>query len=473
MGSWVEIVNPSKTRKEAQKDAASRATATLEAGYNQSGMLDPLRLRARAPVIASACSLALWLSACVTQSGDWSRTPTEPSDPQTATTLRLVLIGDAGAAGRSAPAVAAQIEERVKEGHDRGIHSALIWLGDSTTRSKAGSKAKCDPSERVHAFAQLAKDHAAMGGLSLSTVGELDWQCGITKFAATGHPVGPRIPCDPAMPSTCLLRQTSLNYVMRVDPRGSGRVVSSCSGEPVSCNIEPDDGSGLIDLVVLDTSAWLDPPAADSDLAPFADRSLAEARSLIAALRRTPTSDSPPRLLVSHHPIESSGPHGQGGLWPDSAYLFHDRALRDAIAAGSFAGVLSGHDHSLQVSTDLTSAVQRSSRVWLPIPVFQVVSGSAGRGDAGQGPRSWSYYQGISATPEHLSDHPGFAELTITEASFIVVLHARRRGRWWSATTTIPRERAANTIEAATPGLEPCLGCDTRSPRTQALDPEG
>ncbi len=435
-------------------------------------MLHLLRLRARAPVTASACSLALMLSACVTQSGDWSRTPTEPSDQQAATTLRLVLIGDAGAAGKSATAVAARIEKRLEEGHDRGMHSALVWLGDSTTGPRSGSKDTCAPSEKLHAFAQLAKNHTAMGGLSLSTVGELDWQCGITKSAATGHAAGPRT-CDPAIPSTCLLSQTSLNYVMRIDARGSGRVISNCSGEPINCIIEPDDGSGVIDLVVLDTSAWLDPPAAGSDLAPFADRSLAEARSLIAALRKTPPNSGSPRLLVSHHPIESSGPHGLGGLWPDSAFLFHDRALRDAIAAGSFAGVLSGHDHSLQVSTDLTSAVQRSSRVWLPTPVFQVVSGSAGRGDAGQGPRSWSYYQGITAAPEHLSDHPGFAELTITDASFIVVLHARRRGRWWSATTTIPRERAASTIEAATPGLEPCLGCDTRSPRAQALDPDG
>ncbi len=445
-------------------------------------MLHPLR--ARAPVTALACSLALWLAACVIQSWDWSRAPSEPDEGQVAATLRLVLIGDAGAAGRSATAVAARIEERLEESHRRGINSALVWLGDSTTTTSFASKATCEPADSdsnsfsksnrkgVRTFAQLAEDHRAAGGLNLSTVGELDWRCGITDFA-TGSAPGPSVPCDLDDPSTCLLRQPSLNYIIRLDRQGSGRVVSSCRGEPISCAIEADDGSGVIDLVVIDSAAWLDPPAAGSDAALLADRSLAEERSLLAALRRTPKAAGPPRLLVSHHPIESSGPHGQGGLWPDSAYFFHDQALQDAIAAGIFAGVLSGHDHSLQVSSDLTPAVQRSSRVWLPTPVFQVVSGSAGRGDAGHGPRSWSYYQGISAAPEHLSDHPGFAELTITENNFIVVLHARRRGRWWSATTTIPRERATRAIEAATPGLEPCLGCDTRSPRAQALDPEG
>ncbi|HFE44772.1 MAG TPA: hypothetical protein ENJ18_04650 [Nannocystis exedens] len=444
-------------------------------------MPPPLRQSARETVTALACSLALWLTACVSQGGDWSRTTSEPEENIAPATLRLVLIGDAGAAGRSATAVATRIKERLEESQKEGINSALIWLGDSTTATSMASKRGCSPTgsssasrtKRIRAFAELAEEHRAAGGLNLSTVGELDWRCGLTEFISSRHAGDPGMPCDLDSPSTCLLRQPSLNYIIRLDRQGSGRVVSSCGGEPVRCAIEADDGSGVIDLVVIDSAAWLDPPTDDSSAVLLADRSLAEERGLLAALRRTPKSAGPPRLLVSHHPIESSGPHGQGGLWPDSAYFFHDQALQDAISAGSFAGVLSGHDHSLQVSSDLTPAVQRSSRVWLPAPVFQVVSGSAGRGDAGRGPRSWSYYQGISATPEQLSDHPGFAELTITESRFIIVLHARRRGRWWTATTTIPRQRDAPTIEAPTPGLEPCLGCDTRSPRVQALDPEG
>lgn len=411
------------------------------------------RLRARALVAAS-----VWVTAtgCATHSGDWSRraTPTGASasaDDTSSASLRLFLVGDAGAAGRHGAAVAERLSARIDESEATGVPSMLVWLGDSATSKR------CDDGEnsatrnpRAQPFADLAESWARKGHrIPIEAIGEHDWRCGRVGF-------------NDAWAYT-------FNYVVRVGPRGVTKPVSHCSGAPQVCTLDPNTGEALIELVALDTAAWIG--SVRPSRVAEADRSIAEQRALLAALRENPPTGGLQRILVTHHPIESAGPHGQGGLYPDSALLFHDEPLQEAILRGDFVGALSGHEHSLQVSADITPAVQRSSRLWPERPFFQVVSGSAGRGDAGVRPRAWPFYQSIALAPDNVSNHPGFAELTITDDTFVVVLHARRLGRWETAETVIPRRPPPSPVERAMPGLEPCLGCDTRDPREQAIDP--
>ncbi|MCA9657327.1 MAG: hypothetical protein KC486_03215, partial [Myxococcales bacterium] len=382
--------------------------------------------------------------------------------------------------GRHATRVAARLDERLAATQELGIPSVLVWPGSS------GTPARCDGTIAPSAapLADVAKAHIAGGGASVASVGDHDWRCELSQTvwvdalseAALVQTVGDQPPVDPAAPSwvcegagpenvACAWPQPTFNYVARIDRQGRARRVSTCTGEPLRCTIAEDDGDGLIDLVVIDTGAWLRSP--DSLVAAnAAARSLAEQGALLDALAR---SRGPERLLVTNHPIESAGPHGLGGLYADIGFLYHSLGLQEAIASGTFSGVLSAYERSLQVTPDLSPAIKRSSRAWIDYPVFQVISGTSSRG-GGAGARTWPFFQGIALAPDHRSDRPGFAELTITGDSVVVLLHARRGGRWQIAKTTIPRRRPPAPVESTSPGMEPCLTCDTRDPYARARD---
>ncbi len=436
------------------------------------------RLRARALVAASVWALAA-TPGCATHRGEWSRRATRASPapaergeslsaelPRRAETpsLRLFLVGDSGSARRLGPKVAERLAARMGESEAAGTPSVLVWLGDSATAKRCPEGAL---GPRVEPFAALAEaQRRERGGASVSTVGVDDWRCGVADgiaersgSAASAHREERLAGAWP---------QPALNYVVRLDAQGVATLASTCTGDPPVCTITPDTGAGEVELVVLDTAAWL---AAPPDRIAATARSIAEQRALLASLEAAPPSPDLPRILVTHHPIESAGPHGQGGLYPDSALLFHDEPLQAAVLSGDFAGALSGHERSLQVSADITPAIQRSSKRWTERPFFQVISGASGRGDAGLSPRAWPFYQSIALAPDHVSNHPGFAELAVTDDTFIVTLHARRLGRWESAQTIVPRRPPPSPVEQTMPGMEPCLGCDTRDPREQAIDP--
>jgi len=434
------------------------------------------RLRARALVAASVWATAT-PTGCATHSGDWSRraAPEQLADDPPSQSeghsegarseLRLFLIGDTGAARRHGEAIAERLAARIDESEAAGVPSVLVWLGDNATPKRC-DKGRGRLSQRAQPFADLADAHPReRGRASVSTVGELDWRCGVAERIAAGQGQT----SSGSMELADAWPQPALNYVVRLDAQGVGKIVSRCTGVAPVCTIAPDTGQGLVELVVLDTAAWLGSVPPSSIAA--TDRSIAEQRALLASLGENPPTAALQRILVSHYPIESAGPHGQGGLYPDSALLFHDEPLQSAVLRGDFAGAISGHERSLQASSDITPAVQRSSRLWPERPFFQVVSGAGGRGDAGAGPRSWPFYQSIALAPDNVSNYPGFAELTITEDAFVVVLHARRLGRWENAQTVIPRRPVPPPAERSMPGLEPCLGCDTRDPREQAIAP--
>ncbi|MEZ4385113.1 MAG: hypothetical protein R3A79_27535 [Nannocystaceae bacterium] len=429
---------------------------------------------ARAALLGGVLAVAA-ASGCAYHRGAWTGRPAAALvDAEPGPELRIFVVGEPGAGGRHAKRVAARVDERVAASRELGIPSVLVWPGS------AGTPARCDGSvaRRAAPLAALAQAHVAGGGASVASVGDHDWLCERSQTAwvdrlSEAPPVELAVDraqaqgCADADAVACVWPQPTLNYVVRIDRQGQARRVSTCAGAPLVCAIAEDGGDAVVDLVVLDTGAWLRSPDAASAKA-AAERSLAEQGALLAALAERGRG-GPERILVANHPIESAGPHGLGGLFADIGFLYHSLALQEALVAGAFAGVLSAYERSLQVTPDLSAAIQRSSRAWIDYPVFQVISGTSSRG-GGVGARTWPFFQGIALAPDHRSDRPGFAELTITGDAFVVALHARRGGRWQVAKTTIPRRRPPARIEATLPGMEPCLTCDTRDPEARARD---
>lgn len=380
-------------------------------------------------------SVALWLAltstGCAVHRGTWlvgagrgePATAAAAATPSTPAAPRLIVIGDLGGAdGRRGEAIGEAIGARLDAAAAAGAPVIVVGVGDDLRRCAPHELAAALASRRVAGFIAAGEGERACGG------------------PAKGAPW--------SAPAT--------NYVVRVDQDGAARVVSRCEGEAPRCAIEDDPGA-LVDLVFIDTIAWQVGPVDD----PASARSLAEAAALLDALAAKP---GPERLLVTHHPIESAGPHGMGGRWPDSALHFHAPPLQRAIVEGRFAGAISGHEHTLQAAADITAAVKRSSRTWLRAPFFQVVAGATSDGDTA-GRRAWPAFRGRSLFPDQVSAHAGFAEIELHPDRHEVTLHARRHGRWQTAALTVPRGRPPHPRESASPVMDPCAGCDPTAPR--------
>lgn len=369
-----------------------------------------------------------------------------PGDPR----VSLVLVGEAGYPGRTAAATARHLARTLEDHRQRRVPAVVLWLGDAVGEDGLGCPTSADPWARAGTseLARVVRTHVAAGGLSYALLGAHEYACDRPELALQPGPSGPHPWILP-----------SANYVLRIAHTGAARVVSTCAG-PI-CTVEPPTQGTLVDLVVLDTAAWL----AAGPTAPATAASLGQQQALLATLGLAPQPT--PRLLVTHHPVETAGPHGQGGLYPDSAYFLHTEPLRRAIDRGVFAGVLSGHDRSLSATADISNAVKRSSRFWLKHPVFQVVSGGAAHPDGAPdgGRRSWVYYQGQSLRPDLLSNRAGFAELVVSPTEFTARLHQRKHGRWRTAELKIPPNRPAHPAETESPILDPCHDCDPVPPR--------
>jgi hypothetical protein len=314
------------------------------------------------------------------------------------------------------------------------------------------------------ALAATVRRHAAAGTASFAALGHREWAC--------GHPeteLQPDIDAGPhpwAMPDH--------NYVVRVAADGSTRIVSACSeaGE-VQCGIEGDakESGALVDLVVIDAVPWVLPPEPGTPADARAEASLAQQAALLAGLSRMDPASSPPRILVSHVPVETSGIHGQGGLEPTATFRQLPAPLRQALRDGAFVGVVSAHDRSLQATADVSDAVKRSAKEWLAAPVFQVVSGASSRpdGHAPFTPRQIRGYQGMALVPDLYSTHPGFARIVLGPDRVDLVLHARHGRRWKTAGMSFALQRPPHPAETTSPSTAPCLRCD---PRQGAADAE-
>jgi len=389
--------------------------------------------------------MAMLALGCATQRGrGWDR----PAPAPVAPAVSLVLLGEVGHPGRTAGKVAAEVRRTLAARRAAGVPVILLWLGDMLGDDCNPVTALGQPG--VRSFADLAREHATAGGLGYAVLGAHEWRCGAPSVHVQPT-TGPRP-----------WRMPAANYVVRVAHDGSSAVVSQCSDR--LCTVEPATDAALVDLVMLDTAAWLGPASRGGPLLTAADASLAQQQALLAALEATPATA--PRLLVTHHPIETAGPHGQGGLFPDSAYFLHPDPLRRAIARGVFAGALSGRDRNISFTADIFDAVKRSSRFWLAHPMFQVISGATAHPDGtlAGGRRSWHFYQGQSLKPDLFSNRAGFAELLVTPETHTAQLHQRRRGRWHAAQIAVPTGRPPHPVETTSPVMDPCLRCDPLKP---------
>lgn len=399
------------------------------------------------------------LPACAIERGKPWGPPTVPAPavPE----VSLVLLGDVGARGRSGVTVAGELERVLAEHRRSGRPAVVLWLGDNIGPVGPGELGKCTAAGDAWrapgpaALARVVRAHAAAGGAVLAALGEQDWRCGQPELEL--QPDAKSGPQPWALPAH--------NYAAAVYPDGQVRWTMSCGAG--SCAPAPQDmpeqSPPLVELVVVDSAAWLVPPPVGTPAAARADQSLAEQTALLAALAARPAAH--PRLLVSHHPLETAGPHGIGGLYSDSGFYLHAAPVRKAVDAGLFVGALSAHDRMVLAAADISPATKRSSRFWLKHPVFQVVSGSASAPDSRAGARSAWYFQGTALKPELRSNRPGFAELYVREDSFSAVLRRKKAGRWGAGTLTIPAGRPPHPPETASPVMDPCLYCDPVPPR--------
>lgn len=410
--------------------------------------------------VLAALVAAAALSACAIERGKSWGPPVVPAVPAVPE-VSLVLLGDVGARGRSGQATAVELERVLAEHKRRGRPAVVLWLGDNIGPVGPGDLGRCTAPAAAWrqrgpaALARVVRAHTAAGGAALAALGEQDWRCGQPELELQPQPgAGPH---PWAMPGH--------NYAVAVYPDGHVRVTMSCATG--LCAPGPKDMSPetppLVELVVVDSAAWLVPPPVNTPAAARADQSVAEQEALLAALTAAPAPW--PRLLVSHHPLESAGPHGVGGMYSDSGYYLHAAPVRRAVDAGLFAGALSAHDRMLLATGDIDPATKRSSRYWLGHPVFQVISGSASAPDSRGGARGLWYFQGTALKAELQTNRAGFAELYVREDSVSAVLRRRRAGRWGAGTVTIPLGRPPHPAETPSPVMDPCLYCDPVPPR--------
>lgn len=393
------------------------------------------------------------LAGCAIERGKaWDRPPPTGVGSTGAGTVSLVLLGETGYPGRTAAIVAAELERTISARRAAGVPVVLLWLGDMLGDECHPGRALARPG--VEALAEVASRHQAAGGASYAVLGAHEWRCGAASLhLQTAH--GPRPWWQPAA-----------NYVVRVHRDGRATVVSACTD--ALCTVTPAPADALVDLVMLDTAAWL---AAPPQLRKAADATLVQQQALLAALAAAdagkPQGPAVPRIVVTHHPLETAGPHGQGGLYSDAAYGLHAAPLRRAVDSGMFAGAVSGRDRSLSATADIFDATKRSSRFWLTHPVFQVVSGGLAHPDGAPagGRRGWVFYQGQSLKPDILSNRAGFAELLVGPDGYAARLHQRKHGRWRAAELQIARERPPHPAETPSPVMDPCLYCDPLLPR--------
>jgi len=420
-------------------------------------------------VVATALALGsiAGLPACVVHQGDgWrvnaTKVPDRSSPSDAPRGVSLVVIG-APAPGSTAARVAERVAAVTAFERDRGRAVALVWTGDHVFPAGLGDGDDCVEADQawnrpgvrnLAAVAEWVSKSSSEAAGSWAVLGRRDWACG-----APGRQLGESGPT--AQPYTI----PDHNYVVRIWADGRNRVVSSCAGP--RCEIEPPSGADApaVDLVFVDQTPWIFPPE-DESARVHGTLVNEQLTALLAALPE-PGDDDVTRILVSHAAVESAGIHGQGGLRPAATVHRLHPAVRAAVAEGRVRGVLAGLDRSLQLTEDLDPAMQRVAKIWIERPVFQIVSGAAGRPDA-RAPlsrRQLPWNQGIGIVNAHYSTHPGLAVVRIDEDTIELELQARRLARWETATHIVPLDPGPLPRARPTPPMTPCPRCDpTQAP---------
>lgn len=405
------------------------------------------------------------LCSCVVQRGHaWSEPSPPLPDRSAGGAISVIAIGDP-VPGPTAKRVAQRVDDLLAAERAAGRTPVVVWLGDNvfpsgpTSASESahptpGCQGLGESLDRpgVTELAATVQRFQASGGHAFAVLGDRDWRCGEPDLEFVDE-------VDPAVPWL----MPDYNYVVSLGRDGSARVTSNCEGD--SCSVA---GGGELQLVMLDVTPWIHQPDSGAPHADAAERSVAQLNALLQALDAS-REDAPPRILVTHIPLESSGYHGQGGGKPDATFYNFPPALKDALQTGLFAGVVSGHERSLQATADVGHWVKRTSKVWFDKPVFQVVSGAAGHPDAHAPftPKQLPYFNSIAIRPDAETTRAGFAQLVFDGDTATIVLHAKAGRKWRSAAIESPLRPEPHPAETESPIMTPCLYCD---PKVGAAD---
>jgi hypothetical protein len=384
-----------------------------------------------ASIAMRGCALALLgvMAGCVTHRGEaWQRMD---ADPPAEPGVTLVLLGDAGAPGRTSKKVARRLAATLRGESARGRDPVVLWLGNNMLPTR-GRKRCADPStawsrEGVADLAAAVKGHA-----SYAIPGEAEWRCGIVDAK------GPWVRPAP-------------HYVVRLGREGAHAVVLACTEKGCKASAGPEDA--IVELVFVDIVPWMRTTASRKQVP-----ELAALDRIIDAIEQP---SSVPRILVSHYPVEAAGFHGQGGGDPDSTIHSWPPRLRDAIGAGAFVGVVAAHDRSTYLTEDLADATMRSDRVFLARPMFEIVSGTASRPDARPATayRRLRYATSIALLPSVYTPRAGFALVRLGATEAEAELHAGRGRSWETARVQLALQPKRSSVVAETPSMAPCLRC--------------
>jgi hypothetical protein len=389
---------------------------------------------------------------CVTHRGPWSRAA--PVAASGGDGVELVLLANVAPEDRGARAVAQRVRAVLAEDRPR----VVLWLGNVAAEPMVSATMRAErrgPRCRAladawagPAAAALAAEVERIGGdRSFAVPGVLDHRCGHAPALREGQPW--QLPAS--------------HYVLRVHTDGSVALRAACGDG--GCVFEgfaspASDAPPLVDLVVIDLAPWLH-PGADPDARARDELQVRALEALLTAVAAVPPQAVPPRLLVTSVPVEAGGEHGLGALWPDATFHGLPPQLQAMLVEGHFAGVLAGHDRSLQATADLTDAIKRADRAWLRAPVFQVVAGavSAPNRRAGMALRPRRLRTSQAYAPAVWSDSPGFAVVHLREHEAELVLHARRSQHWETASLAVPLRPSPHPSRTPSPPMSPCRDC--------------
>lgn len=383
------------------------------------------------------CAAVLSTTGCLThRNHQWARTPS----PDAASGPSLVIVGEAGAPGRTPAQVARGVADTLAAERAAGRAPIVLWLGDLLIdgRGKVDCSAATAPWDRagVETLSEVVRTHALAGGSAYTLPGEAAYRCGAREALRN----------DARRPAA----QPGTHFVVDVLPSGQTRVAATCNDG--SCSALPEARDALLQLVFADLTPWIAgprPAADDEDL-----------RSLDTLMRALETTAGPPRVLVSNYPVEAAGYHGNGGGDPDSSVHTLAPAVTRALEAGVFVGAIAGHDRASYASRDISEGTLRSNRVFLPHPVFQVVSGAASHPDVRRSWRRLRFNSSIALLPERYTPRAGYAVVRFGDTPE-ATLHAYRGGRWQTSSVALTLEPKPRPALVRVPSMAPCLRCPT------------
>lgn len=372
-----------------------------------------------------ACLAVLGLGACTHHYGEgWQSGAPEPTPaPSQNASPRVFVLGEAYTPGAASEESAAALAPLLRSAPD----AVVVTLG-------AFDDGECRAPE-ASPVAHLIAEHARAGGAHYDVAGLAAWRCG-------------RAPAQ------------DVHRVIRVEPDGTNRVVSTCDADRCELEDPAVDAQGprtiAAELVLVDLAPWY-VPAEQRRPPDIREReAMQQLRSLLVALEET-ADTAPPRVLVSEVPVEAAGYHGQGGGAPKATFHELPPELQQALVEGRFSGVIAALDHAVYATEDLTHPIQRSNKTWLKRPVFQVVAGSTARG--ARGAERLRYFNSMAYVPPWFSPSAGFAVVELEPTEVAATLWAHRIGRWRTKTVRVPWKRLPPPPQSDVPAMAPCLRC--------------